>query len=105
MMTIETLAVAAPILVTVAFGLFGLATNYFDDKATAKRAATPATVSDATAENPLDREIAEARTGSRALLAAAVKQLDSLNRLEARSAAERASRRALESVEDGGEKR
>jgi hypothetical protein len=37
MMTIETLAVAAPILVAVAAGLFGLATNYFDDKATAKR--------------------------------------------------------------------
>jgi hypothetical protein len=37
MMTIETLAVAAPILVAVAAGLFGLATNYFDDKAAAKR--------------------------------------------------------------------
>jgi Flp pilus assembly protein TadG len=58
MMTIETLAVVAPLLVAVAAGLFGLATNYFDDKATAKRAATRAAVSDAT-EDPLDREIAE----------------------------------------------
>jgi 5-bromo-4-chloroindolyl phosphate hydrolysis protein len=105
MMTIETLAVAAPILVAVAAGLFGLATNYFDDKATAKRAAAKAAGWDAAAGNPLDREIAEARTGSRALLAAAVKQLDSLNRLEARSAAQAASRRAFEPAEDDGEKR
>lgn len=105
MMTIETLAVAAPILVAVVAGLFGLATNYFDDKATAKRAATRAAVSDTTAQDRLDRELAEARTGSRALLAAAVKQLESLNRLEARSAAETASRRALETAEDGGDKR
>jgi hypothetical protein len=104
MITIETLAVAAPILVAVVAGLFGLATNYFDDKATAKRAAAKTAGRDA-AQDPLDREIAEARTGSRALLAAAVKQLNSLNRLEARSAAETASRRALEPVEDGGEKR
>jgi hypothetical protein len=41
MITIETLAVAAPILVAVAFGLFGLATNYFDDKATAKTCGRP----------------------------------------------------------------
>jgi hypothetical protein len=101
MMTIETLAVAAPILVAVVAALFGLETNYFDDKATAKRAA----VSAAPAQDPLDRELAEARTGSKALLAAAVKQLDSLNRLEARSAAQTASRRALEPAEDGGEKR
>jgi hypothetical protein len=105
MITIETLVVAAPILVAVAAGLFGLATNYFDDKATAKRAATRAAVSDATAQSALDRKIAEAKTESRALLAAAVKQLDSLNKLEARSAAQTASRRALEPVEDGGEKR
>ena len=105
MMTIETLAVAAPILVAIVAGLFGLATNYFDDKATAKRAAAKAADRDAAAGNPLDREIAEARSGSRALLAAAVKQLDSLNRLEARSAAQTAPLRALEPVEDGGEKR
>ena len=105
MMTIETLAIAAPILAATVVGLFALATNYFDDKATAKRAAAEAAGQDATAGNPLDREIAEARTGSRALLAAAVKQLDSLKRLEARSAAQKVSRRALEPVEDGGEKR
>jgi Flp pilus assembly protein TadG len=105
MITIETLAVAAPFLVAAAIGLFGLATNYFDDKATAKRAAAQAARSDATAGNPLDREIAEARTGSRALLAAAVKQLDTLNRLEERSAAQTRSRLALEPVEDGGETR
>ena len=105
MTRIEALAIAAPLVVAVALGLFGLATNYFDDKATAKRVAAKAAAHDAAAENPLDREIAEARTGSRALLAAAVKQLDSLNRLEARSAAQTASRRALEPVEDGGEKR
>jgi hypothetical protein len=105
MMTIETLTIGAPILAAVAVGLFVLATNYFDDKATAKRAAAKAAGRDAAAGNPLDREIAEARTGSRALLAAAVKQLDSLNRLEARSAAQTASRRALEPAEDGGEER
>jgi hypothetical protein len=104
MTRIEALAIAAPLVAAAALGLFGLATNYFDDKATAKRAAAKAS-RDAAAGNPLDRELTEARTGSRALLAAAVKQLDSLNRLEARSAAETASRRALEPVEDGGEKR
>jgi hypothetical protein len=86
-------------------GLFLLVTNYFDDKATAKRAAAKAADRDPATGNPLDREIAEARTESRALLAAAAKQLDSLNRLEARSAARTISRRALEPVEDGGEKR
>ena len=105
MTEIEALAFAAPLVVATALGLFVFATNYFDDKATAKRAATRAAVSDATAQDSLDREIAEARTGSRALLAAAVRQLDSLNRLEARSAAQTASHRALEPVEDGGEKR
>ena len=105
MITIETLAVAAPILVAVAAALFGLATNYFDDKATAKRAAAKVAGRDAAAGSPLDREIAEARTESRELLAAAVKQLDSLNRLEARSTAHTASGRALEPVEDGGKNR
>jgi 5-bromo-4-chloroindolyl phosphate hydrolysis protein len=105
MTRIEALAIAAPLVVAAALGLFGLATNYFDDKATAKRAAAKAAGLGAAAGNSLDREIAEARTGSRALLAAAVKQLDSLNRLEARSAAQTTSRRALEPVEDGGEKR
>src|ERR1700712_2552231 len=105
MMTIETLAIAAPILAATVVGLFALATNYFDDKATAKRATAKAAGLGAIAGDPLDREIAEAKTGSKALLAAAVKQLDSLNRLEARSAAQTASRRALEPVEDGGEKR
>jgi hypothetical protein len=105
MTQIEALAIAAPLVVAAVLGLFVMVTNYFDDKATAKRAAAKAAGRDATAENPLDREIAEARTGSRALLAAAVKQLDSLNRLVARSAAQTASRRALEPVEDGGEKR
>lgn len=105
MMTIETLAVAAPILVAVALGLFALATNYFDDRATAKRAATQAPGPDATAGNLLDREIAEARTGSRALLAAAAKQLESLNRLEERSAAQTTSRLALEPAGDSAEKR
>jgi hypothetical protein len=105
MTRIEALAIAAPLVVAAALGLFGLATNYFDDKATAKRAAAKAAGRDAVAGDPLDREIAEARTGSRALLAAAVKQLDSLNRLEARSAAQTASRPALEPVEDGGKNR
>jgi hypothetical protein len=105
MTQIEVLAAAAPLVVAATMGLFVLATNYFDDKATAKRAAAKAADLAAAAGNPLDREIAEAKTGSRALLAAAVKQLDSLNRLEARSAAQTASRRALEPVEDGGEKR
>ena len=105
MTRIEVLAAAVPLVVAAAMGLFVLATNYFDDKATAKRAAAKAAGQDAAAGNPLDRELAEARTGSRALLAAAVKQLDSLNRLEARSAAQTASRRALEPVEDGGENR
>jgi hypothetical protein len=104
MMTIETLAVAAPILVAVAVGLFGFVTNYFDDKATAKRAAAKAAGRDAAAGNSLDREIAEAKTGSRALLAAAVKQVDSLNRLEERSA-QTSSRLALEPAEDGGKSR
>jgi hypothetical protein len=36
------------------------------------------------------------------VLAAAVKQVDSLNRLEERSAAQTASRLALEPAEDGG---
>ena len=103
-MTIETLAVAAPILVAVTLGLFGLATNYFDDKAAAKRAATQAAVLPATAGHAFDHEIAEARTQSRALLAAAVKQLDSLNRLEERSAAQTVSPFALTSVEDSTEK-
>jgi hypothetical protein len=102
MTRIEALAIAAPLIVAAAGGLFVLVTNYFDDKATAKRAATRAAVLDATAQDPLDREIAEARIGSKALLAAAVKQLDSLNRLEARSAAQTASRRALEPAEDSG---
>jgi 5-bromo-4-chloroindolyl phosphate hydrolysis protein len=105
MTQIEVLAAAAPLVVAVAMGLFVLATNYFDDKATAKRVAAKAADLATAAGEPLDRELAEARTGSRALLAAAVKQLDSLNRLEARSAAQTASRRALEPVEDGGEKR
>jgi hypothetical protein len=105
MTRIEALAIAAPLVVAAALGLFGLATNYFDDKATAKRAAAKAAGRDAAAGNPLDRELTEARTGSRALLAAAVKQLDALNRLEARSAARTTSPRALEPVQDGGEKR
>jgi hypothetical protein len=105
MTRVEMLAIAAPLVAAAALGLFGLATNYFDDKATAKRAAAKAASRDAAAGDPLDREIAEAKTESRALLAAAVKQLDALNRLEARSAAQTASRRALEPVEDGGEKR
>ena len=105
MTQVEALAIAAPLVVAAAMGLFVLATNYFDDKATAKRAAAKAAGQDAAAGNPLDREIAEARTGSRALLAAAVKQLDSLNRLEERSAARTMSRLALESAEDGAEKR
>jgi hypothetical protein len=105
MTRVELLAITAPFFAAVVMGLFLLVTNYFDDKATAKRAAAKAAGRDTAAGNPLDREIAEARTGSRALLAAAVKQLDSLNRLEARSAAQTASRRALEPVEDGGEKR
>ncbi|HEV7880220.1 hypothetical protein [Bradyrhizobium sp.] len=105
MMTIETLAIAAPILAATVVGLFALATNYFDDKATAKRAAARAANPDATPGDSLDREIAEAKTGSRALLAAAVKQLDSLNRLEERSAAQTASRLAFELAEDGGKQR
>ena len=105
MTRVEALAIAAPLIVATVLGLFGLATNYFDDKATAKRAAAKAAGLGAAAADSLDREIAEARTGSRALLAAAVKQLDSLNRLEAHSAAQTASRRALEPVADGGEKR
>jgi hypothetical protein len=105
MTRVEALAIAAPLLAAAAVGSFVLVTNYFDNKATAKRAAAKAAGQDAAAGNPLDREIAEAKTGSRALLAAAVKQLDFLNRLEARSAAQTASRRALEPVEDGGEKR
>jgi hypothetical protein len=36
-MTIETLTIGAPILVGAVIGLYALATNYFDDKATAKR--------------------------------------------------------------------
>jgi hypothetical protein len=103
MTRIEVLAAAAPLVVAAAMGLFVLATNYFDDKATAKRAAAKA--AGAAAGDSLDREIAEAKTGSKALLAAAVKQLESLNRLEAHSAAQTASRRALEPVENGGEKR
>ena len=105
MTRVEALAIAAPLIVAAVLGLFGMATNYFDDKATAKRAAAKAAGLGAAAGDSLDREIAEAKTGSKALLAAAVKQLDSLNRLEARSAAQTASRRALEPVEDGGEKR
>lgn len=105
MTRIEVLAAAAPLVVAAAMGLFVLATNYFDDKATAKRAAAKAAGLGAAAGDSLDREIAEAKTGSEALLAAAVKQLDSLNRLEAHSAAQTASRRALEPVEDGGGKR
>jgi hypothetical protein len=103
MITIETLTIAAPILAAAAVGLFALVTNYLDDKATAKRAATQAAGRDVTAGTSLDREIAEARTGSRALLAAAVKQLDSLNRLEERSAAQ--SNLALEPAGDGAERR
>lgn len=38
MITIETLTIGAPILVAAVVGLYALATNYFDDKATAKRA-------------------------------------------------------------------
>ncbi|HEV7601499.1 MAG TPA: hypothetical protein VGO49_14760 [Bradyrhizobium sp.] len=37
MTQIEALAIAAPLVAAAALGLFGLATNYFDDKATAKR--------------------------------------------------------------------
>jgi hypothetical protein len=37
MITIETLNIGAPILVAAVVGLYALATNYFDDKATAKR--------------------------------------------------------------------
>jgi hypothetical protein len=37
MTRIEALAIAAPLVAAAALGLFGLATNYFDDKATAKR--------------------------------------------------------------------
>ena len=38
MTRVEALAIAAPLIVAAVLGLFGLATNYFDDKATAKRA-------------------------------------------------------------------
>jgi hypothetical protein len=102
MTRVEALAIAAPLVAAVAMGLFVLVTNYFDDKATAKRAAAKAADQNAAAGNSLAREIAEAKTGSRALLAAAVKQVDSLNRLEERSAAQTASRLALEPAEDGG---
>jgi hypothetical protein len=105
MTRIEALAIAAPLVVAAALGLFGLATNYFDDKATAKRAAAKAAGRDAAAANSLDREIAEAKIGSRALLAAAVKQVDSLNRLEERSAAQKTSGLALEPAGDGAERR
>jgi hypothetical protein len=37
MTQIEALAIAAPLVAAAALGLFGLATNYFDDKATAER--------------------------------------------------------------------
>jgi hypothetical protein len=37
MTRIEALAIAAPLVAAAALGLFGLATNYFDDKSTAKR--------------------------------------------------------------------
>jgi hypothetical protein len=37
MTQIEALAIAAPLVTAAALGLFGLATNYFDDRATAKR--------------------------------------------------------------------
>jgi hypothetical protein len=37
MITIETLSVAAPLLAAAAVGLFALATNYLDDKATRTR--------------------------------------------------------------------
>jgi hypothetical protein len=104
-MTSETLAIAAPLLAATVVGIFALATNYFDDKATAERAAARAAGPDATSANSLDREIAEAKTGSKALLAAAVKQLDALNRLEERSAAQTASRLAFEPAEDGGKRR
>jgi hypothetical protein len=105
MTRIEALAIAAPLVVAAAMGLFVLATNYFDDKATAKRAAAKAAGREAAAGNSLEREIAEARTGSRALLVAAIKQLDSLNRLEERSAAQKTSRLALEPAGDGAERR
>jgi hypothetical protein len=36
-MTIETLAIAAPLFAATVVGLFALVTNYFDDRATAKR--------------------------------------------------------------------
>jgi hypothetical protein len=105
MTRVELLAITAPFFAAVVMGLFLLVTNYFDDKATAKRAAAKAAGRDAAAGNSLDREIAEAKTGSRALLAAAIKQVDSLNRLEERSAAQTASRLALEPAEDGGKQR
>jgi hypothetical protein len=105
MTRIEALAIAAPLVAAAAMGLFVLATNYFDDKATAKRAAAKAAGRDAAAGNSLEREIAEARTGSRALLVAAIKQLDSLNRLEERSAAQKTSRLVLEPAGDGAERR
>jgi hypothetical protein len=105
MTRVELLAITAPFFAAVVMGLFLLVTNHLDDKATAKRAAAKAAGLGAAAGDSLDREIAEAKTGSEALLAAAVKQLDSLNRLEAHSAAQTASRRALEPVEDGGGKR
>jgi hypothetical protein len=37
MTRVEALAIAAPLLVAAVAGLFALVTNYFDDKATAKR--------------------------------------------------------------------
>jgi Flp pilus assembly protein TadG len=37
MTRVEALAIAAPLLVAAIAGLFALVTNYFDDKATAKR--------------------------------------------------------------------
>jgi hypothetical protein len=105
MTRVELLAITAPFFAAVVMGLFLLATNYFDDKATAKRAAAKAAGRDAATGNSLEREIAEARTGSRALLVAAIKQLDSLNRLEERSAAQKTSRLALEPAGDRAERR
>jgi uncharacterized protein YlxW (UPF0749 family) len=37
MTQVEALAIAAPLVAAAALGLFVLVTNYFDDKATAKR--------------------------------------------------------------------
>lgn len=105
MTQIEWLAIAAPLVVAAAAGLFALATNYFDDKATAKRAAAKAAGWDAAAVNSFDHDIAEAKTRSKALLAAAVEQVDSLNRLEERSAAQTISPLALESAGEAAEKR